>query len=211
MFIDDNPRRLARKIVEAIRLIPTTAATITQARERLRKRRDARNEPQSRRGPEYVVENLVRPRLERFLSREYDVPPEHRPFWIASSHYHSGNDEHAEEWWRLFTMRHRKADTKDKSGSIRRGDLFAGTLAGEVVSIELKHLRAGRSLDVNACVKQVKQYLKPGNRGAGHDATVLVVYQDRPGRLDPRVLEKKLTAVLPRKALAVVLEGPPIW
>jgi hypothetical protein len=211
MFINENPVRLAKKIAKSIRDIRATKASVQKAKRRFLERCKARRKLRKSKGPEYVVENLVRPRLGRFLVTKYAIPRQHVPFWLASSHFHSGNDAYSAEWWQLFKARYRKADTKDRGGSLRRGDLFVGTLAGQIVSVELKHLPAGKSLDIPACVKQVKQYLKPGNRGRGHDATVLVVYQERPGRLRPLELEAQLAAKLrTNKAFAVVIEGPQV-
>ena len=212
MFVKDNPLRLAQKLAEAILAVPTTTTAVEEARERLRLRRDARGEPQDRKGPEYVIENLVRPRLEDFLSLTYKVPSDHIRFWVGSSHYHSGNDTHSAEWWTLFRTRNPTADTHDKTGALRRADLFVVTLAGQIVSIELKYLRAQKSFDKAGYVAQVEQYLAPGDGGVGHDATILVVYAERPDGLPSRLadLGNQLAVSLPRRVIAVVLEGPPV-
>ena len=198
---------LAQGLAGRLSAISPTEQDVQHAKRSLRRQRDSRGEPKTRKGYEYVVERLFRPAIEEYAGQhlKVGVPDLHRRCY--SSHFHTTDDTEM-EWkrkWFLFRRTHASVDTLDTGNQSRRADLFIAAQNNCLISIEFKYVAPRRSPNVVAVLKQVRQHL------TGHRATILVVYCA--GSMTPRCAEavQKIRSQLTReRAIVLNVEGPEI-
>lgn len=85
-----TPLAFTRGLVEHLSHVPVAA--IAEAKKFLRERRDLRNEPSDRKGHEYVVEILLRRRINQYAEDALRIPRGDSHRYIYSSHFHTTRD-----------------------------------------------------------------------------------------------------------------------
>ncbi len=183
-----------------------TEEEIEEAKKFVRARRDLRNEPLDRKGYEYVVESLLRPRITEYAERALCIPSSHSHRRIYSSHFHTTSDVPS-VWrsrWQDFKRAHPDVDTDD-DGHSRRADLFISMGKAGLVSIEFKYLRAKSNPAVLGCISQIRQHLTK------HRACVLVLYAATPVSVGLESTAGKIRDGLRgHNGFVVVVAGPPV-
>ena len=201
-----TPLAFTLGLVERLSCVRVTERAIERAKTLLRQRRDLRHDPPDRKGHEYVVEILLRPKITRYTEDALRIARSDSHEHIYSSHFHTTRDQES-VWrtrWQEFRRAHPEVDTDD-DGHSRRADLFISIGTAGLVSIEFKYLRANCKPAAQGSVRQVRQHL------TRHDACVLVLYTAIPasGRLESTA--RKIREDLPSgKAFVVVMAGPPV-
>jgi hypothetical protein len=192
--------------LEHVSRVRATESAIAEAKTFLRARRDLRNEPSDRKGHEYIVEILMRPRITEYAEEVLGIPREDSHRHIYSSHFHTTRDEPS-LWrarWLDFKRAHPGVDTDD-DGHSRRADLFISMGKAGLVSVEFKYLRAKGTPSAQACVGQVRQHL------TAHRACVLVLYAGTPTSEALESTARQVRDDLRREnGFVVVMVGPPI-
>ena len=204
-----TPLAFTRGLVEHLEHpshVRVTEKAIEKAKTFVRERRDLRNEPSDRKGYEYVVERLLRPRITQYAEDALRIPRSDSHRRIYFSHFHTTSDEPS-EWrtrWQDFKRAHPDVDTDD-DGHSRRADLFISMGKVGLVSIEFKYLRAKSKPPALGCVRQIRQHLTK------HRACVLVLYAATPisAGLESTAGEI-LGDVRSRNGFVVVVAGPPV-
>jgi hypothetical protein len=197
---------MALAVAELVRGLQVTEEQVSDAAKFVRARRDARGEPPNRKGPEYVVEALLRPIIAEHAAGILGLQA--REDWrqyIYSSHYHT-SDELEPAWrkrWREFRQTHPDVDTADASGKSCRADLFIHVPHVGLISVEFKYVAARRTPAITATVKEMRQHL------SRHAASVLVLYAARP--VSPRLEASTETqALVGHNAVVASVLGPPV-
>jgi hypothetical protein len=185
--------------------VRATGAAIARAKKFLRVRRDLRNEPSDRKGYEYVVEILLRPKITRYAEAVLRIPRKASHRHIYSSYFHTTRDEPS-LWrarWLDYKRAHPGVDTDD-AGHSRRADLFISMGKAGLVSVEFKYLRPRTRPAVQPCVRQIRQHLTK------HSACVLVLYAGTPTSEALESATRQIRHDVRSDGFVVVMAGAPI-